>query len=144
MISRRYAQMDPATLDAQFAQTYRAHAEDEARHVQLDWHLLDRFYQGRPFWLRRVNATMLHGFIVGFFLKPRRANIRLIQLLIEEFPELQSMRHSLIRAVGDLATNAGYRRMMYSPDSTPIAWALFDRLPEFASLRRRLSMEGNR
>ena len=65
MISHRYAQMEPALLDPQFAATYRAHAEDEARHVQLDWHLLDGFYQCRPYWLRRVNAKLLHGFVVG-------------------------------------------------------------------------------
>ena len=138
MISRRYAAMDQELLEPQFAAAYRAHLEDEIRHVQLDWHLLERFYLSRPTWLRRLNARLLELFVVSLFLKPRRANVRLVELLTEEFPDLRPKRAELIRAVHELADNPGYRRMMYSPEATPIAGALFERLPEFAPLRKRL------
>ncbi len=138
MVSRRYAGMDQRLLDKHFAAVYRAHGEDEARHVQIDWHLVERFYQGRPAWLRRVNAWFLEILIFGFFFKPRRANARVLDLLIAEFPELGPMRRRLVETVRGLATNDGYRRMMYSPEATPVALALFGRFPEFARLRRRL------
>jgi hypothetical protein len=138
LMSRRYAAMDAATLEPHFADVYRAHLEDEVRHVQLDWHLLERFYQSRPNWLRWLNARLLEAFVLGLFLKPRRANVRLVELLIEEFPELKPRRAELVRAVHELTTNPGYRGMMYSPESTPIAHALLESLPELASLRRRL------
>jgi len=141
LMSKRYAAMDPASVDPQFLATYRAHAEDEVRHVQLDWHLLEQFYQGRPAWLRRLNARLLEAFVVGLFLKPRRANVRLVDLLVAEFPELRPMRPRLMQAVYGLVDNLGYRQMMYSPEATPIGRALFEMFPEFAGLRRRLFAE---
>jgi hypothetical protein len=141
LISKRYAAMDPEVIDPQFSAIHRAHAEDEVRHVQIDWHLLERFYQDRPAWARRLNARLLEAFVAGLFLKPRRANVRLVDLLIAEFPDLQPLRPRLVQAVHDLADNPGYLRMMYSPESTPISRALFDRLPELAGLRRRLFTE---
>ncbi len=141
MISRRYAAMDPATLDSRFAETYRAHAEDEVRHVHLDWHMLEHFYISRPRWLRRVNAKLLEWFMVGLFFKPKRANVRLVELLIAEYPELASRRAELRSAVAGLVTNPGYRTIMYSAESTPISRELFERMPEFASLRKRLYAE---
>jgi hypothetical protein len=138
MISRRYAAMDPASIEPHFAATYAAHLEDEVRHVQIDWHLLERFYQSRPKWIRRINGRLLEAFIVGLFLKPRRANVRLVELLIEEFPELSAKRAALIAAVHDLFNNPGYRDLMYSVDSTPIAMALFEQLPEMRRVRERV------
>jgi hypothetical protein len=141
MIGRRYAELDSDIIESQFAATYRAHTEDELRHVQIDWHLLDAFYQRRPAWHRRLNGKLLELFITGLFLKPRRANVRLVELLIDEFPDLQAMRGPLMQAVQDLAHNDGYRRMMYSAEATPIARALFEELPEFSHLRRRLFIQ---
>jgi hypothetical protein len=141
MMSKRYLAMDPGLIEPQFLAAYRAHAEDEIRHVHLDWHLLEGFYQSLAPSLRRVNALLLEFFVVGLLLKPRRTNVRLVELLVTEFPELRPLRPRLIQAVYDLADNPGYRRMMYSPEATPISRALFDQLPEFARLRRRLFEE---
>lgn len=141
MLGRRYAAHDAAAIEPHFAAAYRAHLEDEVRHVQLDWHLLERFYQSRPRWLRVVNARLLEAFVVGLFLKPRRANVRLVELLIHDFPELQTRRAELLAAVRGLHETAGYREMMYSADATPIGRALFERLPEFDRLRRKLYVQ---
>lgn len=138
MMSKRYAAQDESLIDPQFLAVYRAHAEDEIRHVQLDWHLLEAFYQARPAWLRRVNAWLLEKLLTGILLKPKRSNVRLLDLLIAEFPDLQPMRQRLLQAVAELSDNAGYRQMMYSPEATPISHALLARLPEFARLNRRL------
>jgi hypothetical protein len=141
MMGRRYAAADPDSIDPTFLETYRAHSEDEVRHVQLDWHLLERFYQDKPAWQRKLNARMLEVLIVGVFLKPKRANVRLINLLVTEYPELRAMRRRLLQAVRSLTHNPGYRRMMYSAEATPISRALFQSLPEFSGLARRLFTE---
>jgi len=138
MMSRHYAAMDPDLVDAQFLAVYLAHAEDEVRHVQLDWHLLERFYLGQAPWLRRLNARLLEALMIGLFLKPKRANVRLVDLLVAEFPDLRPVRPRLVHATRGLVDNPGYRQMMYSAEATPISRALFDLLPEFAGLRRRL------
>ena len=75
-----------ADIDPAFAAVYRAHLEDEVRHVQTDWHLLERFWLSRPAWVRRANANLLEAFVVGLFLRPRRANVRLVGVLVSEFP----------------------------------------------------------
>ncbi len=144
MMSKRYAAMDPESIEPQFLAVYRAHAEDEVRHVQLDWHLLERFYQSQPAWLRRLNARLLETLLVGLFLKPKLSNVRLVDLLVAEFPDLRPMRPGLVQAARGLGENPGYRQMMYSAEATPISRALFDSLPEFAGLRRRLFAEGER
>ena len=141
MMSKRYAAMDPELIEPQFLAVYRAHAEDEVRHVQLDWHLLERFYLAQPAWLRRLNARLLEALMVGLFLKPKRANVRVVDLLVAEFPGLRPMRPRLVQAIRGLIDNPGYRQMMYSAEATPISFALFDLLPEFAGLRRRLFAE---
>lgn len=140
-MSHRYAEPDEGELDPRFAATYRAHAEDEVRHVQIDWHLLEEFYERRPRWLRRLNVKLLDWFMTGLFLKPRRANARVVELMINEHPELAERRSELLEAVRRLSENTGYREMMYSSAATPIAYALFQRLPELAGLRRKLFVE---
>ena len=56
--------------------------------MQIDWHLLEQFYDRRPKWLRKLNAWLLEAILLTVLLKPRRANVRLIDLLVAEFPEL--------------------------------------------------------
>jgi hypothetical protein len=141
MMSKRYLAMAPEVIEPQFLAAYRAHAEDEIRHVHLDWHLLEGFYLSLSAPWRRLNAWLLELLMVGLLLKPRRSNVRLIDLLVAEFPELRPKRPRLIRAVHGLIDNPGYRRMMYSPEATPISRALFEKLPEFARLRHRLFEE---
>ncbi|HEU4386997.1 MAG TPA: diiron oxygenase [Blastocatellia bacterium] len=141
LMSKRYAAAEPGTIEPQFLEAYLAHAEDEVRHVQIDWHLLERFYQRRPAWQRKWNARLLEGLLAGLFLKPRRANIRLVDLLIAEFPDLRPMRRRLVQAAYELAGNVGYRHMMYSPEATPISYMLFAASAEFARLQRRLFVD---
>ena len=138
LIGRRYERLDDVAIEPHFAAVYRAHLRDEAHHVQLDRRLLDRFYDGRPAWLRRINARLLEALVVGLFLKPRRANVRLVNLLIDRFPDLASRRGELVGATRGLDADPAYRRTMYSAEATPIAGAMFERMPELRRLRNRL------
>ena len=116
-----------------------AHLQDEVRHVQADWHLLARFWHGRPRALRRANALLLRAAVVGLFLKPRRANVRLVDLLVDDFPDLRPRRGELAAAARALGECDGYRRMMYSDETTPVTRQLFAELPELGGLWKRIA-----
>ena len=46
-ISRRCMRVPPQAMEPRYAAAYTAHLPDEARHVQIDRHLIDRFYRPR-------------------------------------------------------------------------------------------------
>ena len=110
LMSKRYAAAPAGTIDPLFMEVYRSHAEDEARHVQIDWHLLDEFYAKRPRWVQSVNARLLESVMTSILIKPRRSNVRIIELLVLEYPELRPLRERLIREVHGLADNVGIDR----------------------------------
>jgi hypothetical protein len=136
-ISRR-CQRARDRLEPHFAAAYRAHLEEEVRHVQIDWHLIEHYYAGRRPLVRRSTAFLLRLFIDHFFLTPRRASMRIADLLIDEYPELAPLRPRMFAELRGLGTNQDYVRMMYSRQTTPIAFSLFDRFPEFRSMTQVL------
>ena len=138
-ISRRYAHMDKAKVEAHYAAVYRAHLHDEVRHVQIDWHLLECFYEGRASLLREMNAALVRLFVFGFFFTPARATVRAVDLLVEEFPELAGLRPQMVRELKSLRHNDDYRRMMYSQEVNPLTFALFDYFPEFDAMKRAMT-----
>ena len=141
-ISRRYAAMDPVEVEPHYAAAYRRHSEDEARHVQIDWHLIERVYAGLSRPLRRLNAALLRWFVEGFFLTPARSTLHAVDLLVGEFPELTPIRPRLMREMRALRRDSAYRRMMYSPAVNPITYGLARHFPELAPLRRLMAPAG--
>ena len=138
-ISRRYGHMDKGRVEPHYAAVYRAHLHDEVRHVQIDWHLLERFYEGRGALVREANAALVRLFVFGFFLTPARATVRVVDLLVEEFPELAGLYPEMVRELRALRTNDDYRHMMYSQDVNPLTYALFEYYPEFEPMRRAMA-----
>ena len=138
-ISRRYAQMDKSRVEPHYAAVYRAHLHDEVRHVQIDWHLVERFYEGRSAVVREVNSALVRLFVFGFFLTPARATVRAVELLVEEFAELAGLYPEMVRELRGLRDNADYRHMMYSQDVNPLTYALFEHFPEFEAMRRAMA-----
>jgi type IV secretory pathway TrbD component len=137
-ISRRCLRMEPWRLEPRYAAAYRAHLADEIRHVRLDWHLIERCYAKRSRPVRRMTAAVFAALVRAFFLAPTGSTRRVIDELLAEFPELKPLRPRIARELRALAHDAGYHEMMYSRRSTPIAFALFDRFPEFHRMRHVL------
>jgi hypothetical protein len=121
-------------LEPHFVAAYRAHLEEEVRHVQIDWHLIEHYYAGRSAALRRTTAALLRFFVDQFLLVPRRSTIRTIDLLLAEFGELGELRARIIEEVRGLGQNRAFQEMMYSRQTTPIAFSLFDRFEEFRGI----------
>jgi hypothetical protein len=67
-VSRRCARLAPERAEPQWAAVYKAHLEDEVRHVQIDWHLVERVYERRPALVRRADALVLRAVLRRFFL----------------------------------------------------------------------------
>ena len=138
-ISRRYAHMDKAKVEPHYAAVYRNHLHDEVRHVQIDWHLLECFYEGRASPLRELNAALVRLFVYGFFFTPARATVRAVDLLVGEFPELAELYPQMVLELKALRHDEDYRRMMYSQEVNPLTFALFDYFPEFDAMKRAMT-----
>ena len=70
-----------------------------------------------------------------FLLAPNRMTIRVARRLAEDFPRL---RPALSRIAGELralVSEPRFQAMLYSRESHPISFALFDRYPELHSVR---------
>jgi P-aminobenzoate N-oxygenase AurF len=134
-ISRRCIQLPPEEMEPHYLAIYRTHLSDEVRHVQIDWHLIERYYAGRSAAMREINARLLRLAIRVFFLPPTRSAVRVTEHLIHEHPDLKPLRREMRQQLGEVSRDPGYQQMMYSRESTPITFALFDRFPEFHKMR---------
>jgi len=137
-VSRRGGALPAGRLEGHWAAAYRAHLEDEVRHVQVDWHLIERFHHGAG-WRRRANAWLVTLGIGRFLLAPSRSGARVVAQLVAEFEELRPRAAEMVRELRQLDRSPEYQAMMYSRETTPLTFALFDRFPEFQRMGRVLS-----
>lgn len=136
--SRALIRAGDDVIEPHYLAVYRAHLQDEVRHVHIDWHLLEHYYGQRSRALRTFNARLFGFLITRFFLVPSRTGRRVVELLVAERPELRPMRRRLLRALAEVGRHPAYRRMMYSPEVAPITFSLFERFAELRPLERRL------
>lgn len=137
-ISRRCVRMPKEQIEPRYSAIYRAHLADEMRHVQIDWHLIDRYFADRSKALRHFNARLFRIAIEQYFLPPTRSAVRVVARLVAEYPELSPLLPTIRRQLIGVGHDAAYHEMMYSRESTPITFALFDRFEEFHNMRRVL------
>jgi len=126
-------QIDPRHLDA-----HRHHVRDEARHVQLDRHLIDCFYRRQSGAARRVNAYLFDRLLMRYLLPPVRGASQVVDQLARMRPPVRPHVLSLKQQLRTLAHHTGYREMMYSRQTTPVLFSMFDEHPQMANLARRL------
>ncbi|MCA9072386.1 MAG: diiron oxygenase, partial [Planctomycetaceae bacterium] len=137
-ISHRTLHLDEDTIEPRYRMIYREHLKDEARHVQLDWHLIERFYVPRRSSVRKVNAWLLKQMLGRFFLPPTRSAVRVVQYLAKEDAWLLSQLPEIKRQLKQVGLNPNYYEMMYSRKTTPILFSLFDRFPELQIMQKVL------
>jgi hypothetical protein len=138
-ISRRCLRMPPDVLEPRYAAVYGEHLRDEVRHVQIDCHLIERFYGAQSLTARRVTARIFRWILANLFLRPARSAVRIVEVLASEHRELRPQLPQMVRELRALTTNDGYQQMMYSRQTTPLTFELFDAFPEFHSMSRVLS-----
>lgn len=126
-ISKRCLKMDRDLIEPRYRLVYQQHLKDESRHVQIDWHLIERFFSNRSKLVQRINARLLCFMIGRFFMRPNRSAIFVVRRLVAEHPELASLLPGMTLQLKRLHQNSGYQEMMYSRSTTPITFSLFDR-----------------
>ena len=134
-ISRRCMRVSPQLMEPRYAAAYGAHLPDEARHVQIDRHLIDHFYRPRSIAVRRASALLFRTIVGTLLVTPVNSTGRVVRVLAAEYPELAPLVPRMLRELGDLRSSIEYHEMMYSRRTTPVTFALFDEFPEFHQMR---------
>ena len=136
-MSRRCGRIDPANLDPAYAAAFREHLLDEARHVQVDRRLLAHLLDPLPPRWAWANAALFRLFLRHLWLRPARAAARVVDVMAEGRPDRRRLR-AAFRRVGE---SPAYRRMMFSPQTSPLLVAVLRKHPAFcpAELRDHLT-----
>ena len=125
-------------LDPEFLELHRRHMADEIDHVRWDLQLVERLWMPLPMWKRRIQAKIFAAMMGEFFTAPKRAAKAVLQGLLDEFPELTPLGPKLHDELRQLAGSREYHASLYSRETTPRCFALFDELPEFSNVGRHL------
>ncbi len=134
-ISRRCMRVSPQAMEPRYAAAYGAHLPDEARHVQIDRHLIDRFYRSRGIAVRQATALLFRLIVGTLLMTPVHSTARVVRLLAAEYPELAPLVPRMLQELSGLEDSVEYHEMMYSRRTTPVTFALFDEFPEFHQMR---------
>src|SRR5258706_3222268 len=122
------------SIEPHFVKAHRLHLADEMGHVRWDEELLDALWQGARPLLRKVNAKLFAWMLDEFFAAPKRAQLRVVEELVREFPELRERRPDMRRQMLALSADDGFRTSLYSPEIVPRTFARLDGSPEFRAL----------
>lgn len=125
-------------IEPVFRDLHRKHLADEIDHVRWDLKLVERVWLPLPQWKRRLQAKLFGFMMAEFFTSPKRAAKAVLQALLDEHPELHPLGPQLHRELRALATSRDYHASLYSRETTPRCFALFDELPEFRHAGRHL------
>lgn len=134
-ISRRCLAVDDDQIEPTYRSVYQHHMRDESRHVELDRHLIERFYTPAPASRRARNARLFITMLARFFLPPVRSAVRVVKRLSDEFPQLRPRLPEFTRQLRKVGNDADYHEMMYSRASTPLLFDLLDRFEEMHGMQ---------
>lgn len=126
-------------LDQGFVSVHREHMKDEARHLHVDAHLIERTIDAAPAWRRRLDARLFRALLVGV-VRPTRAGagVKVIRQLVRDMPELGNREEEMIRAVLALGRDRRYQESLFNRRIMPATFAVFDRTAELDRLAERL------
>jgi P-aminobenzoate N-oxygenase AurF len=140
-ISRRCARVAADVLEHHYRDAFRAHLLDESVHVQVDRRILNELIEPLSPILRRLNAALFRLFIRKLWLRPALAAVRVVQALVAEFQELQSIQPRLLQGLNEAGNSPEYRQMMLSSESAPLLFGLLRRYPEFCPKEVRIDRQ---
>jgi hypothetical protein len=121
-------------LEPHFVTVHRAHLADEIGHVQRDEEILDWIWPETARLLRKANATLLRWVVGEFFVTPKRSNVRVIEELTTEFPELTPRLKEIRREFLELRDDPNWNRALHSKATVPKTLARLQACSELACL----------
>lgn len=120
-------------LEPNFIKAHRAHLADEARHVQMDVHLIRALIHNMPKWKRMIDVWLSR--ILGrATTAPKRSAIAVIRQLLKEYPSLTPMARTMVREIARLSANPRFVQAFCVRGAAPLTFLLFDELQEFRYL----------
>ncbi|MEY4065424.1 MAG: hypothetical protein RIR26_1632 [Pseudomonadota bacterium] len=112
-------------LDHLHYQVHQFHMLDEARHVQIDEHLLRYIFDKSNSILRNLNISLLRKMMKNYT-NPRRANIAIVEELCVLHPRLRSQLHRLSSEVRSQNGESSYQMAQFSRSNFPKTFSYFD------------------
>lgn len=126
-------------LEPHFVDVHREHMKDEARHVHIDWHLIDACLSGKDKMSRALNARLFRGLAKALSRIGRHGSgARVIRHFVRERPELAPREAEMIEAIIALNHHPDYQRSLFNRELMPLVFGLFDQRSEFDDLPRHM------
>ncbi|MFN8392044.1 MAG: diiron oxygenase [Bdellovibrionota bacterium] len=130
-------------IEPNFFAATEAHCNEECDHIVLGPLLIERLWSKSSRVGRALNGYVFRFLMREFFLAPKRGGVRILNRLVEEFPELRPLSGRLRGELLELQRNKRFLRALYSRDVIPQSIALLEKnnvlrsaalaLPELAS-----------
>ena len=122
-------------LEPHFVAVQRKHVADEVGHVRWDEALLDWVWPKAGVLCRQINTRILAWMIAEYFSTPKRAAVRVLRELVNEFPELMPELPGFRRGLVELGQDAHFRKSLYCQENVPNTFKRFSAWPEFQPLK---------
>lgn len=133
-ISRLYRQAEKhgQAIDPTFCHVHALHMIDEARHLQIDQHLLSAFYDSQPMWKKSLAALVLKK-VLRAYRCPRRVALRVMHDLKKQEMDADHVWSQLENELPSLAVNRKFADVMFGADAMGRTRALLKHYPEMKS-----------
>lgn len=132
-LSREFARArrrSAEAIDPLHAHVHALHLRDEARHVQLDEHLLAHAYDAQPAWKRALCGRMFAQ-VARAYTTPHRTARSILGVMEREFPRVRATVAQQLRAeLPGLRDDLTFRHRVLGRDAMPRTFALLAAYPE--------------
>lgn len=133
----RFYQKERDNVDNLFCQVHLKHLQDESRHVQLDEHFIQKYWDPAPIWLKKINIFIFKLFLKKTFVQSL-SSIDLWKALVKKFPTLKELSPTAIKELNKLPRNKPYQIQIFSPKNVPRFWKLIAQRQEMSKLNQYL------
>jgi len=130
MLENSVPQEQETELEPNFVQVHREHLKDESRHVAICANLLSKLIRHSSNTTIRLNRFILNKFMTDY-MTPKRGGIRVINKLVEEFPELLVHKQTIIDSIKSQKQDKVIFDSIQNPKLMPFSHKLFQQYPDF-------------
>ncbi|MDS4075064.1 MAG: diiron oxygenase [Candidatus Accumulibacter sp.] len=118
-------------IEPNFLAVHLRHLRDEVHHIKLYPEIVRSVVANSSALARKINGMMLAR-LMREFLAPKRSGIAVIDRLVIEFPDLNSMHGDLRRDVRSLAGSPDFYDAFFAVTKLPFLHRMFEEFPEFS------------
>ncbi|MEY4065032.1 MAG: hypothetical protein RIR26_1240 [Pseudomonadota bacterium] len=126
-------------LDPLHMQVHQFHMIDEARHVQIDEHLLNYISDRASPLLRKINISLFRN-MMGKYTNPTRANVDIVKELCQLRPHLREHESVLTQEVLAQNGNSPYQAVQFSRKTFPKTFSHFDSRKDLSQAMQEVIM----